>query len=266
VSLAERAEIYEALKQAIDAGVACGSATIVRGTSAGRKLALLPDGVRGTLGSATLDRSAISLLGEALTSEQSVTSELADSETGETFEVFFEVFPAPPVLLIFGAVHVAQALTKLGKMLGFRVIVSDARAKLATSDRFPDADEIIQAWPDDALTQIELPPSTYVAILTHDPKFDEPALLGSIQTNARYIGAVGSRKTNADRRERLIAAGLSEESLSRIRGPIGLDIGAESPEEMAVSIMAEIIAIRHGRAGGALTFAKGNIRGTRSPE
>ncbi|MCC6704104.1 MAG: XdhC family protein, partial [Thermomicrobiales bacterium] len=174
------------------------------------------------------------------------------------------VFPAPPVLLIFGAVHVAQALTKLGKLLGFRVIVSDARAKLATSERFPEADQIIQAWPDDTLSQLELPPSTYVAILTHDPKFDEPALLGAIETHARYIGAVGSRKTNANRRERLIEAGLSEESLARIRGPIGLDIGAETPEEMAVSIMAEIIAVRHQREGGPLTRATGNIRGERT--
>jgi xanthine dehydrogenase accessory factor len=189
-----------------------------------------------------------------------------DPETGEELEIFFEVFPAPPVLLIFGAVHVAQALTRLGKMLGFRVIVSDARAKLATSERFPDADEIIQAWPDETLADLDLPPSTYVAILTHDPKFDEPALLGAIETHARYIGAVGSRKTNADRRERLIAAGVSEESLRRIRGPIGLDIGAETPEEMAVSIMAEIIAIRHGRDGGPLTFAAGNIRGARTPQ
>jgi xanthine dehydrogenase accessory factor len=161
-------------------------------------------------------------------------------------------------------VHVAQALTKIAKLLGFRVIVSDARAKLATSERFPDADQIIQAWPDDALAQLELPPSTYVAILTHDPKFDEPALLGSIETHARYIGAVGSRNTNASRRERLIEAGLSDESLARIRGPIGLDIGAETPEEMAISIMAEIIAVRHQREGGPLTRATGNIRGQRS--
>jgi len=252
------------LKAALDAGQACGSATIVQGAGAGRKLALLPDRMLGSLGSETFDLLVRQSLRDTLEAERSITSTIMDPETGEEIEVFFEVFPAPPVLLIFGAVHVAQALTKLGKLLGFRVIVSDARAKLATSERFPEADQIIQAWPDDTLSQLELPPSTYVAILTHDPKFDEPALLGAIETHARYIGAVGSRKTNANRRERLIEAGLSEESLARIRGPIGLDIGAETPEEMAVSIMAEIIAVRHQREGGPLTKATGNIRGDRT--
>ena len=264
MSLSRRAEIYAALKAAIDAGKPCASATIVRGEGAGEKLALVPAGAIGSVGSAALTDLVHEALKEALEAERSITNAMMDPETGEEVEVFFEVFPEPPVLLIFGAVHVAQALTKLGKLLGFRVIVSDARAKLATVERFPDADQIIQAWPDDTLAQLELPQSTYVAILTHDPKFDEPALLGSIETHARYIGAVGSRKTNADRRERLIAAGLSDESLARIRGPIGLDIGANTPEEMAVSIMAEIVAIRHGREGGPLTRATGNIRGERT--
>lgn len=259
-----RAEIYDAMKAAIDAGQPCGSATIVKGTGAGEKLALVPAGAIGSVGSEALTDLVHEALKEALDAERSMTNAMMDPETGEDVEVFFEIFPAPPVLLIFGAVHTAQSLTTLGKLLGFRVIVSDARAKLATRERFPDADQIIQAWPDDTLAQLELPPSTYVAILTHDPKFDEPALLGSIDTHARYIGAVGSRKTNADRRERLIAAGLIDESLARIRGPIGLDIGAETPEEMAVSIMAEIIAIRHQREGGPLTRATGNIRGERT--
>jgi xanthine dehydrogenase accessory factor len=166
-------------------------------------------------------------------------------------------------LLIFGAVHVAQSLSRMAKALGFRVIVTDARAKLLTEERFPEADRIVLAWPDEAIEQIAIEPNTYVAILTHDPKFDEPALLGTLETKARYIGAVGSRKTNRDRRERLRAAGVSEESLSRIRGPIGLDIGAQTPDEMAISILAEIIAIRHGRHGGPLTQAGGNIRGER---
>jgi xanthine dehydrogenase accessory factor len=175
-------------------------------------------------------------------------------------DVFIETFPPPPVLLIFGAVHVAQALARFAKMLGFRVIVSDARSKLASPERFPDADRLIVAWPDEALQELTIGPNTYIAILTHDPKFDEPALLGALQTPARYIGAVGSRRTNADRRERLRAAGVNEESLARVRGPIGLDIGASTPEEMAISILAEIIACRHGRRGGPLSEATGNIR------
>ncbi len=264
MSLSRRQEIYEAMKAAIDTGQPCGSATIVRGSGAGEKLALVPAGAIGSVGSEAMTDLVHEALIEALDAERSMTNAMMDPETGEDVEVFFEIFPAPPVLLIFGAVHVAQSLTTLGKLLGFRVIVSDARAKLATRERFPDADQIIQAWPDDTLAQLDLPPSTYVAILTHDPKFDEPALLGSIETHARYIGAVGSRKTNADRRERLIEAGLGEESLARIRGPIGLDIGADTPEEMAVSIMAEIIAVRHQREGGPLTRATGNIRGERA--
>lgn len=263
MSIADRVTLYEALKSALDAGLPAGQATVVKGAGLGKKLVLLPDQVLGSLGSQAIDELAIAHLHDALANERSVTTTELDPGSATEIEVFYEVFPAPPTLLIFGAVHVAQALTRMAKMLGFRVIVTDARAKLATAERFPEADQILQAWPDDALAQLTLPPSTYVAILTHDPKFDEPALLGTLETSAKYIGAVGSRKTNADRRQRLIDAGVSEESLARIRGPIGLDIGAETPEEMAVSILAEIIAMRHDREGGPLTRALGNIRGER---
>jgi len=264
MSVVERTRVYEALKAALDAGQAAAQVTVVQGTGIGRKLVVLPDAVLGSVGSAALDARAVERAEELLVAEKSETRPETDPETSAELELFYEVFPAPPTLLIFGAVHVAQALTKLAKILGFRVIVTDARAKLATEERFPEADQILQAWPDEALAQLTLPQSTYVAILTHDPKFDEPALVGTLETNVKYIGAVGSRKTNADRRERLIAAGVSEESIARVRGPIGLDIGAETPEEMAISILAEIIAMRHGREGGPLTRAKGNIRGERS--
>ena len=257
------AALYEALEATLAAGHPAASVTIVRGPGIGRKLLVLPDGTRGSLGSDALDARAVGVAAALLDAEKSETRSENDPVSGTEIEVFYETFPAPPTLLIFGAVHVAQALTRFAKALGFRVIVSDARQKLATRERFPDADVILQAWPDDALGQLVLPPSTYVAILTHDPKFDEPALLGTLETAARYIGAVGSRRTNADRRERLRAAGVSEESMARIRGPIGLDIGAATPEEMAISILAEIIAVRHGREGGPLTRALGNIRGER---
>jgi xanthine dehydrogenase accessory factor len=256
--------LYEALQGAIAAGQPAASVTIVRGPGLGRKLVVLPDGARGSLGSPALDERAVSHARALLDAEKSETRTEADPASGEEIEVFYETFPAPPTLLIFGAVHVAQSLTTFAKALGFRVIVSDARQKLATRERFPDADEIIQAWPDAALSQLTLPPATYVAILTHDPKFDEPALLGTLDTAARYIGAVGSRRTNADRRERLRAAGVSEESMARIHGPIGHDIGAATPEEMAIAILAEIIAVRHGREGGPLTKTIGNIRGERT--
>lgn len=266
MSVADRLTLYEALKTALDSGVPAGQATVVKGAGLGTKLVLLPERVLGSLGSPAIDELAAEHLRAALVDERSITTIEFDPTTQSEIEVFYEVFPAPPTLLIFGAVHVAQALTRMAKILGFRVIVTDARAKLATEERFPEADQILQAWPDDALTQLTLPPSTYVAILTHDPKFDEPALLGTLETNAKYIGAVGSRKTNADRRQRLIDAGVSDESLARIRGPIGLDIGAETPEEMAISILAEIIAMRHDREGGPLTRAIGNIRGERQTD
>jgi xanthine dehydrogenase accessory factor len=256
-----RLDTFSLLKEALANNVPVATVTVVRGEPLGAKLLVLPDRVEGTVGNQALDEQAIADARELLDAEKSETRTYDVPGSDNEVELFIETFPQPPTLLIFGAVHVAQALAKFAKLMGFTVIVSDARAKLATEERFPDADQIIQAWPDEALTELDIQPNTYVAILTHDPKFDEPALLGTIETKARYIGAVGSRKTNRDRRERLIEAGLSEESLSRIRGPIGLNIGAETPEEMAISILAEIIAIRHGRPGGPLTEATGNIRG-----
>jgi xanthine dehydrogenase accessory factor len=253
--------LYDELRTALDSETPVAMVTVVSGEPLGAKLLVLPDRTSGTLGQRTLDDTATADARALLLDGKSETRPYNVPETGETVELFFEVFPPPPVLLIFGAVHVAQAVTKVAKLLGFKVIVSDARAKLATRERFPEADEIIQAWPDDTLENLDIQPNTYVAILTHDPKFDEPALVGTIETKARYIGAVGSRKTNRDRRQRLIDAGLDAASLSRIRGPIGLDIGADTPEEMAISILSEIIAVRHGRHGGPLTEATGNIRG-----
>jgi xanthine dehydrogenase accessory factor len=235
--------------------------TVVRGEPLGAKLLILTDRIEGSLGNPTLEANAVADARELLEDEKSETRGYQVAGRVDPIELFIETFPPPPTLLIFGAVHVAQPLTRMAKALGFRVIVTDARAKLLTEERFPEADQIVLAWPDEAIAQIPIEPNTYVAILTHDPKFDEPALLGTLETRARYIGAVGSRKTNRDRRERLRAAGASNESLSRIRGPIGLNIGAETPEEMAISILAEIIAVRHGRTGGPLTEAAGNIRG-----
>ena len=255
--------LYDQLKAAAESYTPAAVVTIVRGEPLGAKMLILPAHVEGSLGDDELDHDAIADARDLLEAEKSETRTYHVPGTGATVDLFIETFPPPP-LLIFGAVHAAQALTRLAKANGFRVIVTDARAKLATEERFPEADRIVQAWPDVALSELTIEPNTYVAILTHDPKFDEPALLGTLETKARYIGAVGSRKTNRDRRERLRAAGVSEESLDRVRGPIGLDIGAGTPEEMAISILAEIISIRHGRNGGPLTEATGNIRGERA--
>ena len=253
------ADLYDRVREATELYEPAAIVTIVRGPGSGRKLAVIGDDVFGTLSDPELDNRARQHVDELIHAERSETIPV-ETPDGE-IELFYDIYPAPPTLIIFGAVHAAQSLTKLAKTLGYRVLVSDARAKLATVERFPEADEVKVAWPDEALKGYRIGRNTYVAILTHDPKFDEPALVGTLDTKARYIGAVGSRKTNRDRRERLRSAGVSEESLERVRGPIGLDIGASSPEEMAVSIMAEIIAVRNGRAGGPLTDATGSIRG-----
>lgn len=250
--------VFTAVRQAISSSIPVSVVTVVKGEGAGQKLAVLPDNIVGSLGSTELDELAIPEARRLLDDERSLTQAYR-TETGYV-ELFFESFPSPPTLLIFGAVHVAQAVATFGKQLGFRVIVTDARAKLLTEERFPTADQLIQGWPDDAIAQVPIDRNTYVVILTHDPKFDEPALLGTMNSEARYIGAVGSRKTSADRRVRLTEAGATEEQMARIHGPIGLNIGASTPEEMAISILAEIIAVRHGRDAQPLTTATGNIR------
>ena len=253
------ADLYDRVREAAERYEPAALVTIVHGSGAGRKLALVDGEQYGSLADPALDRVAVEHALELMDAEKSETV-VTDGPEGQ-IELFYDIYPTPPTLVIIGAVHAAQPLTRLAKMLGYRVLVSDARSKLATDERFPDADQVIVAWPDDALSQIRIGRNTYIAILTHEAKFDGPALVGALATKARYIGAVGSRKTNRERRERLRNEGMSEESLARVHGPIGLDIGASSPEEMAVSIMAEIIAVRKGRLGGSLTEASGSIRG-----
>jgi xanthine dehydrogenase accessory factor len=162
---------------------------------------------------------------------------------------FVEPFRRPAHLVIVGAIHIAIPLHRLAKLMGYRVTVVDARAKFATKERFPDADELVIAWPDEALAKIELDSSTYVVILTHDPKFDLPALRSVLGKDVGYIGAIGSRKTNANRFEALRAEGFTEEQIGRVHGPIGLDLGGRGAEETALGILAEITAVRFGGTG-----------------
>jgi len=234
--------------------------TIVRGEPLGAKMLVSEEYVEGSLGSPGLDAVFREAANEVLAAERSEVRSFPGA-SGSDVDVFLDAYPPPPQLIIFGAVHVAQPLARYARDMGYFVTVVDARRTLATRDRFPDVDRLIVAWPDDAFPDLDVHPSTAIAILTHDPKFDEPALLGALGTPARYIGAVGSRKTNADRRQRLISNGVSEQDLARVHGPIGLDIGGQTPEEMAISILGEIIATRYGRSGGALTVASGRIRG-----
>ena len=176
------------------------------------------------------------------------------AEGGETEgDVFFEVFAPPPTLVIVGAVHVAVPLVTLAQTLGFRVRVVDARRAFATRERFPTADELVVAWPQEALKAEELGPQHHVVILSHDPKFDLPALQIALRSRAAYVGLIGSRTTQAKRRAALQDAGFSEAKLARIHGPVGLDLGGREPVEIALAILAEVVAVRHGRGGGMLS-------------
>ncbi|MBE3558549.1 MAG: XdhC family protein [Ktedonobacteraceae bacterium] len=243
--------LFEELTELLHQEKGAALATVVRGPAhLGAKLLVLPDQTtHGTLGLAELDRlvytDAQQAIWRGIAGTQTYT--LTTSTGEQTFDVFIEGFPPPPELLIVGAGHIAIPLTTFAKTLNYRVVVIDARAAFATRERFPHADELIVAWPDEVLEKWDLNPSTSVAILTHDPKFDEPSLKIVLNRNVGYIGAIGSRKTSEERAERLKQQGISDEQLKRIHGPIGLNIGATSPEEMALAIMAEIVATRHGK-------------------
>jgi xanthine dehydrogenase accessory factor len=173
--------------------------------------------------------------------------------------VFADVFGPPPRLFVYGAVDTAEALCAAAKAIGWRTIVADARGRFATVERVPSADEVLVAWPEEALERVEPDHATAIVVLTHDDKFDLPLLTAALRTDAFYIGALGSRRNQERRRERLLEAGVDEEAADRIRGPAGLDIGAHTPAETAVSMLAEILAVRAGREGGPLKSAAGRI-------
>jgi len=170
--------------------------------------------------------------------------------------VFVEPFRRPPHLVIIGAIHIAIPLHRLARVMGYRVTVIDARAKFATKERFPEADELVVAWPDEAMSKLTVDNSTYVVILTHDPKFDLPALRSVLGKDAGYIGAIGSRKTNQNRFDALRAEGFDDEQLARVHGPIGLDLGSRGAEETALGILAELTAVRFGGTGASKRDAK----------
>jgi xanthine dehydrogenase accessory factor len=162
---------------------------------------------------------------------------------------FIEPFRRPAHLIIVGAIHIAIPLHRIAKLMGYRVTVIDARAKFVTKERFPEADELIVAWPDEAAAKLALDNSAYVVILTHDPKFDLPALRSVLGKDVGYIGAIGSRKTNENRFAALRKEGFTEDQLARVHGPVGLDLGGRGAEETALGIMAEITAVRFGGSG-----------------
>jgi len=177
----------------------------------------------------------------------------------EDATVFIDRYGPPARLLVFGAVDTAEALCRAAGALGWRTAVADARAALATRERLPSADELLVGWPEEALARAQPDRETAVVVLSHEDRFDVPALLGALASDAFYVGAIGSRRTQERRRERLREEGVDEEAIERIAGPTGLDIGASTPAETAVSILAEILATRSGRSGGRLKEARGRI-------
>lgn len=197
---------------------------------------------------AAVKPQALAALGDGRS--RSAAATLAD---GRAATVFLEALATPPLLLIVGATHVAQALTPIAKSVGYRVVIADPRAALADRERFPLADEILLQWPDEAFERVRLGPSSAVVVLAHDEKFDHPALSAALGSDAGYIGAIGSRTTNEQRFTWLRGQGASPRDLGRIHAPIGLDIGAATAEEIALSILAEVVAARHGRSGRSLS-------------
>ncbi|MGH2511962.1 MAG: XdhC family protein, partial [Candidatus Limnocylindrales bacterium] len=197
----------------------------------------------GTLGSPAEDAALRTAALAALERGASGTVEIGSRQ------VFLEAYPVLPRLVVVGAVEVARYLVRFARELGYETIVADGRASFATAARFPDVDQLIVGWPDEMAESIGLGPADAVAVLTHDMKFDEPAIVEALQRGCRYVGAVGSRKTQGDRRERLLAAGVTRAELDRLRGPVGLDLGGRAPSEMALAIMAEIVAERRGGSG-----------------
>jgi xanthine dehydrogenase accessory factor len=224
--------------------------TAVEGNGVGTKVLVLESGERvgNGLNEATAQFDELIRRGR---------NRLLELENGS--KVFAEWYGPPPRLFVYGAVDTAEALCRGAKLLGWQAIVADARAKFATSERIPSADELIVEWPQEALAQVRPDHQTAVVVLTHDDKFDEPALMEALQTEAFYIGALGSRRNQERRRKRLLDAGVSEAALDRIMGPCGLDIGADTQEETALSILSEVLAVRAHRQGGPLREAKQRI-------
>jgi xanthine dehydrogenase accessory factor len=236
-------------KEIAQTGGRAAMVTVVAGDPdvLGSKLLVRADGeASGTLGSPERDAQAVALGEELMWAER---SELRG-------DLFVDVVAPPPRLIVFGAVDFAAALCRMASAAGWRPFVVDPRGRFATRERFPDAEDVVVAWPEKAFAQLGgIDRATYIAVLTHDPKLDDAALTAALASDAPYIGAMGSRRAQEKRRERLLALGIAEEQLARIAAPIGLDLGGLTAEETALSIMAEVVAVRNGREGGRLSAA-----------
>jgi xanthine dehydrogenase accessory factor len=256
----------EVCREAFDAAVrgeTVAIATLVEGDNAGAKLALIGERVLGGLdGAELLDHTVVRDL-QAL-SERGANDLRhyggSGEELGRALTVHLQAFRSPPQLVLVGAVDYSAAVAALAAHGGYSVTIIDAREAFARADRFSRVASVHVGWPAEAIDERELGPRDAVLVFSHDPKFDEPALLAALRSDAGYIGALGSRRTAADRKARLLARGAKPAELARVHSPCGLDIGAATPEEVAISIMAEVIATRSGRAGRPLVTAKGPIR------
>ena len=238
-------------------------ATVIGGPegTVGGKILVTSEDHTGSAGNADLDKAIVEAARGLLEGGRTETVHFGPrgQRRMEDVTVFVQSFAPPPRMYVFGAIDFASAVARIGKLMGYRVTVCDARPVFATRDRFPTADEVVVAWPDEFLKTAEVDKRTVICVLTHDPKFDVPILLEALKTDAGYIGAMGSRRTHDDRTARLKEEGVTDEQLSRVSSPIGLDIGARTPEETAVAIAAEIIALHTGHSGGRLAERTGPI-------
>ena len=241
--------LVERLSQVEARGERAVLLTVIGGDDVGAKRLVVEDGESGGDGPPELDATA----GEVIRGGRNRVLDVGARR------VLAEVYLPPPRLLIYGAVDTAEALCRAAKLLGWRTIVADARAAYTTPGRIPSADELVPGWPQPAFAEVAPDHQTAVVILTHDAKFDVPALIAALDSDAFYVGALGSRRNQDKRRERLREEGVDEAQLERLSGPCGLDVGAETQEETALSILAEILAVRAGRAGGRLAASPGRI-------
>jgi xanthine dehydrogenase accessory factor len=258
-----RRPLFAAVESAAE-GRPAALATLLDGPDAGAKLALVADQVIGSLGGpGLLDHSVARDAAGFLAQGTTAIRRFGDDgrAAGADLRVFIQSFATPARLVLLGAIDFSVAVARVGRLLGFSPTVCDAREPFLRSQRFEEVAEVVVDWPDRYLATQELGPRDAVLVFSHDPKFDLPALQAAVRSGAGYVGALGSRRTHAVRVERLREAGLSDNELGRISAPCGLDIGARTPYETAVSILAEVIAVRTAREGGRLTGGSGSIRG-----
>lgn len=251
-----------AVAAAVEDGAPAALATLIDGEHAGAQLAVLADGTTvGGLGLGLLDhavqREALGFLDEGLSALRRYGS--GGEVMGDELRVLIQSFATPPEMVIFGAIDFSAALARIAREAGYRVTICDAREPFARSERFAEAAEVVVDWPDRYLSGRRLGLRDAILVFTHDPKFDQPALTAALASGAGYVGALGSRRTQAERAERLRRAGVPAEEIARIQAPCGLDVGARTPAETAVSILAEVIAVRTGRSGISLRASSGPI-------